>query len=427
MHIILQRFEKTAKRLVRYANHSKSRFDPTEKMNASNGSREEYILDIQPVGFQLIGIFISICCVLGVAGNLLIIIVFAKKRSVRRPINFFVLNLAVSDLIVSLLGYPMTAVSAFSNRWIFKTIGCKIYAFICFNSAVSSIMTHAALALCRYIIICQYGYRKKITEMTVLQMLFSIWLFALFWTLSPLLGWSSYVVEVVPVSCSVNWYGRDISDFTYNVALILAVYLFPLSVIVFSYGMILRAKLCSDSRKNGSRTRQGYTPRYIQDLEGRVTFISFLMMTAFMVAWTPYAVMSTMVISSFNFDSSVAALPTLLAKASCAYNPFIYAFTNSVFRDTVVEIMAPWTTRRVGVSTLPWPRVTYYPRRADTVDIEYPDENLFLANSCVTEYTQERFRRKRISLRNSIRGARIEPRDPTILSPRTVSIDFSVI
>ncbi|XP_021355729.1 rhodopsin, G0-coupled [Mizuhopecten yessoensis] len=388
-------------------------------------------LVISPSEFRIIGIFISICCIIGVLGNLLIIIVFAKRRSVRRPINFFVLNLAVSDLIVALLGYPMTAASAFSNRWIFDNIGCKIYAFLCFNSGVISIMTHAALSFCRYIIICQYGYRKKITQTTVLRTLFSIWSFAMFWTLSPLFGWSSYVIEVVPVSCSVNWYGHGLGDVSYTISVIVAVYVFPLSIIVFSYGMILQEKVCKDSRKNGIRAQQRYTPRFIQDIEQRVTFISFLMMAAFMVAWTPYAIMSALAIGSFNVENSFAALPTLFAKASCAYNPFIYAFTNANFRDTVVEIMAPWTTRRVGVSTLPWPQVTYYPRRrtsaVNTTDIEFPDDNIFIVNSSVNGPT---VKREKIVQRNPINvrlGIKIEPRDSRAATENTFTADFSVI
>ncbi|XP_069124067.1 rhodopsin, G0-coupled-like [Argopecten irradians] len=401
--------------------------------NISNGNQPSGALGIQPSGYRTIGIIISIVSVLGISGNLLIVLVFTKRRSVRRPINFFVLNLALSDLFVALIGYPMTAVSAFSNRWIFESAGCKLYAFICFNSGVSSIMTHAALGFCRYVIVCKYGYRKKITETMVLKIIFCIWFFALFWTVSPLLGWSSYVEEIIPVSCSLNWFGQEVGDLTYTVSVIVAIYMFPLSVITFSYGMILRKKLCISTRRNETRTRQGYMPRYIQDLEQRVTLISFMMMSAFIVAWTPYAIMSGMSVASFNFNHSVAALPTLFAKASCAYNPFIYAFTNSTFRDSLKEMVAPWTRRRVGVAAFTlWPRVTYYQQRRTnsviyTVGNDLPDERLFMANSLNTNSSNERIRRIRANSGLYSQTVRIEPRDPVIISPNSNNVDFSAI
>lgn len=65
-----------------------------------------------------------------------------------------------------------------------------------------------------------------------------------------------------------------------------------------------------------------------------------LMISCFLVCWTPYAVVSMMV--AFGRKSmvspTVAIIPSFFAKSSTAYNPLIYVFMsikvgNRVFRN----------------------------------------------------------------------------------------------
>lgn len=54
----------------------------------------------------------------------------------------------------------------------------------------------------------------------------------------------------------------------------------------------------------------------------------FLMISCFLLCWTPYAVVSMMV--AFGKKSmvtpTVAVIPSFFAKSSTAYNPLIYVF-----------------------------------------------------------------------------------------------------
>lgn len=42
-----------------------------------------------------------------------------------------------------------------------------------------------------------------------------VWGHALFWTIAPLLGWSSYTFEPTGISCSFNWNDRSVGGVLY--------------------------------------------------------------------------------------------------------------------------------------------------------------------------------------------------------------------
>ena len=50
-------------------------------------------------------------------GNCLVLFVFWRRSLYKRPVNWFIVNLAVADLSVSLFAHPMSAVAAFNQRY----------------------------------------------------------------------------------------------------------------------------------------------------------------------------------------------------------------------------------------------------------------------------------------------------------------------
>lgn len=69
----------------------------------------------------------------------------------------------------------------------------------------------------------------------------------------------------------------------------------------------------------------------VNKAEGQFAFVVFLMIVAFLIAWSPYAVFALIV--QFGqvtmITPSVAIFPALLAKTSICYNPIIYFGLNT--------------------------------------------------------------------------------------------------
>lgn len=58
----------------------------------------------------------------------------------RTVTNYFVLSLAVSDLLFA-AHIPMIIITRFSHDWILGTLPCKLFDYVMFVSGVNSILT----------------------------------------------------------------------------------------------------------------------------------------------------------------------------------------------------------------------------------------------------------------------------------------------
>lgn len=59
--------------------------------------------------------------VLSVTGNCMLLLVAYHKRSTLKPAEFFIINLSISDLGMTLTLFPLAIPSALSHRYLFST------------------------------------------------------------------------------------------------------------------------------------------------------------------------------------------------------------------------------------------------------------------------------------------------------------------
>lgn len=64
---------------------------------------------------------------IGVVGNVLVIAVVARNRSMHSPTNIFIVNMALSDVLMCLFAVPFTPLHAFLDQWIFGDVLCKLF------------------------------------------------------------------------------------------------------------------------------------------------------------------------------------------------------------------------------------------------------------------------------------------------------------
>ncbi|XP_049938852.1 neuropeptides capa receptor-like [Schistocerca serialis cubense] len=106
----------------------------------------------------------SVIFVTGVLGNVAVCAVIVRSPSMRTTTNYYLFSLAISDLILLLLGLP-NEVSVYWQQypWVLGTGVCKLRALVSEMSSYVSVLTIVAFSLERYLAICYpiYSYTMK--------------------------------------------------------------------------------------------------------------------------------------------------------------------------------------------------------------------------------------------------------------------------
>ena len=86
---------------------------------------------------------------------------------------------------------------------------------------------------------------KKINKKTMIKVILLCFFVSIFWSLAPLLGWSTYSLEDSLTGCCVEYKSRSINVVSYNIAMFIFVFCIP-----FGFIFISNVKLVKIVRKN---------------------------------------------------------------------------------------------------------------------------------------------------------------------------------
>ncbi|XP_043918151.1 neuropeptide Y receptor type 5 [Protopterus annectens] len=107
---------------------------------------------VEEVQYALIGLY-TFVSLLGLLGNVLVLVVLVRKWKQKTMMNFLVGNLAFSDILVVLFCSPSTLTYVLLDQWIFGELMCHIVPFIqCVSVMVSTLML-MSIAMVRYIMV----------------------------------------------------------------------------------------------------------------------------------------------------------------------------------------------------------------------------------------------------------------------------------
>ncbi|XP_035206631.1 visual pigment-like receptor peropsin isoform X2 [Stegodyphus dumicola] len=199
----------------------------------------------------IVGTYLVIIGILGSIGNGIVLAMFLRFRVLVTPTSLLLINLAVSDLGLILLGFPFSSSSSFAGRWLFGEGGCQWYAFMGFLFGSAHIGTLALLALDRYLIACRISLRGKLTYRRYCQMLSAVWGYAFFWAAMPLLGWGRFGLEPSVTTCTIDWQRNDSNYKSFILVYFVLGFMVPLVIIAVCYCAIARRL----RRKSGTKQR----------------------------------------------------------------------------------------------------------------------------------------------------------------------------
>ncbi|XP_312025.5 octopamine receptor beta-3R isoform X2 [Anopheles gambiae] len=126
-----------------------------------------------------------------VLGNALVIISVHKNRKLRVITNYFVVSLAMADMLVALCAMTFNASVELSGRWLFGSFMCDVWNSLDVYFSTASILHLCCISVDRYFAIVRpLEYPLYMTQRTVFFMLANVWVLPALISFTPIfLGW----------------------------------------------------------------------------------------------------------------------------------------------------------------------------------------------------------------------------------------------
>lgn len=132
--------------------HPETFFDPKDANLTEEQLRDKYLGPRRSNFFVPVCVIYLLIFVVGAVGNTLTCIVILRHRFMRTPTNYYLFSLAVSDLLVLLLGMPLELYDMWSNYpFLLGASGCYFKTLLFEAVCFASILNVTALSVERYI------------------------------------------------------------------------------------------------------------------------------------------------------------------------------------------------------------------------------------------------------------------------------------
>ncbi|KAK1898714.1 Opsin-5 [Dissostichus eleginoides] len=307
------------------------------------GNASETLLLISKISKEsdiLMGTIYIIMGVLSMLGNGILLFVAYRKKSSLKPAEFFVVNLAISDLGMTISLFPLAIPSAFTHMWLFNKTICTGYAFCGVLFGLCSLTNLTVLSSVCWLKVCCPNYGNKFSYCHASMLVAGVWCYAGVFAVGPLSGWGEYGPEPYGTACCINWEapGRSFAAMSYIICLFFFCYIVPSTVIFLSYTFILITV-----RGSRQAVQQHMPPQNkISNAQTLIIKLSVAVCIGFLTAWSPYAIVAMW--AAFGDALEVPAIAfawaAIFAKSSTLYNPIVYLVFKPNFRRSLCRDVA---------------------------------------------------------------------------------------
>ncbi|XP_017291707.1 trace amine-associated receptor 1-like [Kryptolebias marmoratus] len=271
--------------------------------------------------------FLTLLSVATVFGNLLVIMSVFYFKQLHTPTNFLILSLAVADLLVGIVVFPLTMAFSYSLCMYHEDLFCKIQDSFGVYLCTCSILHLCCISVDRYYAVCQpLIYKSKISRHVVVIMI------TVSWGASALIGIGA--PQNSKEKCQETCY---IDVLMANTVGPILSFVLPLIIMLCIY---LKIFLVAQRQARSIQTRMKCIAT-VSKMERKATKTLAIVLGVFIFCWTPFI----LCFSFLPFTNSSILVPVLealvcLALTNSTLNPFIYAFFYSWFRSAFRIIMS---------------------------------------------------------------------------------------
>ncbi|XP_015253591.1 PREDICTED: trace amine-associated receptor 1-like [Cyprinodon variegatus] len=275
----------------------------------------------------LFNVFLGSISAVTVCGNLLVIISIIYFRQLHTPTNALILSLAVADLLVGAMVFPLTMEFSISSCMHHQDIFCKVRGSFDITLSICSILNLCCISIDRYYAVCQpLVYRNRISSHVIVLMI--------------LVSWG------VPAVVAISLVGFNQVECKQNC--FLTVVLGKILIVLITFYLPLLVMICIYLKIFSVAQRQAYSIHsnkhyggVVSKMENKATKTLAIVMGVFLLCWLPSILCTTVLtFSKASQPGPLAEILNWLALSNSTFNPFIYALFYRWFRSAFRMIIS---------------------------------------------------------------------------------------
>uniref|UniRef100_A0A2C9K977 G-protein coupled receptors family 1 profile domain-containing protein n=1 Tax=Biomphalaria glabrata TaxID=6526 RepID=A0A2C9K977_BIOGL len=270
--------------------------------------------------------------VLGLTGNILVIVSVARYRRMHNVTNIFLLSLATADLLLVTTCVPVKFARFFTFTWQYGEVLCKFVHYLQNVTIICSVLNLTGLSLERYYAIL-HPMRAKYTCTVTMARRFVV----LIWTMSIVMAIPILIGQVLPgfsgkIANSMSLPAKEFGGVLYHIRPERTVTPLPSPQYGNENRSFLRTSISIYGKRIGALNEDSTRKQVVKML----VFVVFL----FAVCWGP--IMMNNVLVSFDilhrlnhgFLKPMRQLFWLMAYVNSCLNPIVYGFMSKNFRES---------------------------------------------------------------------------------------------
>ena len=308
----------------------------SENVNMTANGTQPWSCYWNPTARKIGGTF-AYCLVflVSLAGNTFIGIIVYNTKILRKPINFLIVNMAMSDLLIPIFLFPIEVQTLYIDSWLIGgPLGqalCKLLYFLPSVSSAVSIQSLVLITVDRFGAVV-YPLRSPLISSKLCPFfILATWIVAMAIHFPYLFAWRLFESHG-ELLCHSYWKEAQFRE-NYFLSLFVALDFIPFTVIAILYIIIfLKLKSQRSPGEQSAKTRQQRQQR-----ERNVLMMAIAIVLGFAICWLPHSIGGLLSFfaweirpCSFQYFYSVAFF---MARTNCAINPCICFIFSGNYRE----------------------------------------------------------------------------------------------
>uniref|UniRef100_A0A1A8G5W4 Alpha-1A adrenergic receptor n=1 Tax=Nothobranchius korthausae TaxID=1143690 RepID=A0A1A8G5W4_9TELE len=319
----------------------------------------------------ILGLTLGVFILFGIVGNILVILSVVCHRNLRTVTYYFIVNLAVADLMLSSTVLPFSAIFEILDRWVFGRAFCNVWAAVDVLCCTASIMSLCVISVDRYIgVSYPLRYPSIMTKRRGLLAVMLLWVLSFVISIGPLFGWK----EPAPQDESVC---KITEEPGYAIFSAVGSFYLPLTIILVMYCRVyVVAHRESQGLREGHKTEKSDSEQVILRIHRGNTAVSEdealcsrthfalrllkfsrekkaaktlgIVVGCFILCWLPFFLVLPIgsIFPAYRPSDTVFKITFWLGYFNSCINPIIYPCSNQEFKKAFQSLLRVHCLRR---------------------------------------------------------------------------------